>query len=129
MLRLVWMALLLLAPAAARAEWREASSKHFLVYSEGSAASVQAFATKLEKFDKAMRLRLGLDDVDLGPANRVTVYVVDNVEAVRRLGRFGQRSDIAGFYAGRAVGSISIDRISAALGADVAPAAGVGKGA
>jgi hypothetical protein len=95
----------LAAPAAA--EWREASSRHFLVYSEGSAPSVQDFATKLEKFDKAMRVRLGIEDVDLGPANRVTVFVVDNTAAVQRLGR-ALGSDVAGFYSGRAGGSIAV---------------------
>jgi tetratricopeptide (TPR) repeat protein len=108
LIKLAAAALLAFAPAAALAEWREASSKHFLVYSEGSAQSVRDFAAKLEKFDKAMRLRLGLEDLDLGPANRVTVYVVDNVAEVRRLGRFSPGSSVYGFYSGRAVGSIAV---------------------
>lgn len=50
-------------------------------------------------------------------------------DALDRLVLTGRPSlDVVGAD-GRAVGSISIDRISAALGADVAPAAGVGKGA
>jgi hypothetical protein len=108
MIKFAWLALLVCAPGAARAEWREASSRHFLVYSEGSAESVRDFAAKLEKFDKAMRLRLGFGDADLGPANRVTVYVVDDVEQVRRLGRYRPGSDVAGFYSGRAGGSIAV---------------------
>ncbi|MGZ8298394.1 MAG: hypothetical protein ACXWU4_14710, partial [Allosphingosinicella sp.] len=96
-----------LLPEPALAEWREASSKHFLVYSEGSAQSLQEFATKLETFDKAMRVRLGLPDEDLGPANRVTVFVVDDRQAVQRLGR-ARGSNVAGFYAGRASGSIAV---------------------
>ena len=119
--RLAWLALLVFAPAAARAEWREASTKHFVVYSEGSAQSTRDFATKLEKFDKAMRLRLGLNDVDFGPANRVTVYVVDSVDAVRRLGRFGGNSSVYGFYSGRAGGSIAVvPRLSGAVALDPA---------
>ncbi|HYJ82282.1 MAG TPA: hypothetical protein VEW26_05490 [Allosphingosinicella sp.] len=98
---------LCLLPGPALAEWREASSRHFLVYSEGSAQSLQEFATKLEKFDKAMRLRLGFPDEDLGPGNRVTVYVVGNIAAVQRLAR-AKGSGIAGFYAGRAGGSIAV---------------------
>lgn len=94
-------------PAPALAEWREASSKHFLVYSEGSEQSLREFATKLEKFDKAMRLRLGLDDVDLGPGNRVTVYLVDNRQVVQRLGGF-RGGNVAGFYRGRAGGSVAV---------------------
>jgi len=107
LIKLAWLALLVCVPAAASAEWREASSKHFLVYSEGSAQSVQEFATKLEKFDKAMRLRLNLPDEDLGPGNRVTVFVVDNLSAVQRLAR-ARGSGIAGFYSGRASGSIAV---------------------
>jgi tetratricopeptide (TPR) repeat protein len=106
-----WLLAAVLATAPASAEWREASSRHFLVYSEGSAQSVRDFATKLEKFDKAMRIRLGLDDADLGPANRVTVYVVDDVRAVQRLARRPSRPGqpgIAGFYTGRAGGSIAV---------------------
>jgi tetratricopeptide (TPR) repeat protein len=108
LLKLAWLALLACAPAQAHAEWREASSRHFLVYSEGSAQSVRDFAGKLEKFDKAMRLRLGLKDEDFGPANRVTVYVVDDVAEVRRLGRFSPGSSVYGFYSGRAQGSIAV---------------------
>jgi tetratricopeptide (TPR) repeat protein len=93
--------------APALAEWREASSRHFLVYSEGGASSLQDFATKLEKFDKAMRLRLGLSDVDFGPANRVTVFLVDDRLAVQRLMSSRNRS-VAGFYSGRAEGSIAV---------------------
>ena len=107
LMKLAWLALLLCAPAAARAEWHEASSRHFLVYSEGSAQSVREFATKLEKFDKAMRLRLGFQDEDLGPGNRVTVFVVDNMAAVQRLAR-ARGSGIAGFYSGRAGTSVAV---------------------
>ena len=121
LIKLAQLALLLGAPAAAKAEWREASSRHFLVYSEGSTQSVQDFATKLEKFDKAMRARLSLEDVDLGPANRVTVFVVDNQLAVERLAR---RSNVAGFYSGRAGGSIAVIPRSSGGGGlnDLAPA-------
>ncbi|HEX8061839.1 MAG TPA: hypothetical protein VF535_01345 [Allosphingosinicella sp.] len=106
-IRFGWLPLILCTPGAAWAEWREASSKHFLVYSEGSAQSLREFATKLEKFDKAMRLRLGFADEDLGPGNRVTVFVVDDMAAVQRLGR-ARGSGIAGFYSGRAGGSIAV---------------------
>ena len=93
--------------APALAEWREASSRHFVVYSEGSAQSLRDFATKLEKFDKAMRLRIGLSDVDFGPANRVTVYLVDDRLGVQRL-LSGSSRNVAGFYSGRAEGSIAV---------------------
>jgi uncharacterized protein DUF1570 len=98
-------ALLLLAPAAAQAQWHEASSTHFVVYAEGNAESVRAFATKLERFDKGMRVLNGLADEDLGPANRLTIFVVSDIGAVRRLAR--GVPDIAGFYVARAGGSVA----------------------
>ena len=112
-----------LLPAPALAEWREASSKHFVVYSEGSAQSVQDFATKLEKFDKAMRLRLRFPDEDLGPGNRVTVFVVDDTAAVRRL--LGAKGSwVAGFYSGRAGTSLAVVPRNSGSGGrnDLAPA-------
>lgn len=123
LIKLAQLALLLGAPAAAKAEWREASSRHFLVYSEGSTQSVQDFATKLEKFDKAMRLRIGLSDVDFGPANRVTVYLVEDRLAVQRL-MSGADRNIAGFYSGRADGSIAVVPRSSEVRTinDIAPA-------
>jgi tetratricopeptide (TPR) repeat protein len=124
LLRFALLALgLSLLHAPAHAEWREASSRHFLVYSEGSEQSLRDFAGKLEKFDKAMRLRLGFGDEDLGPGNRVTVFLVDDLAAVQRLART-RGSGVAGFYSGRAGGSIAVvPRASGAGGRnDLAPA-------
>lgn len=97
--------LLLLPPAAARAEWFEASSAHFRVFAEGDAASVRAFATRLERFDNGMRVLHGLPDRDRGPAGRVTLYVVDSGVAVQRL--IGGRAGVRGFYIPRASGSVA----------------------
>jgi tetratricopeptide (TPR) repeat protein len=97
-LRLLLALGLLLAPAAASADWQQASSTHFVVYSEGSAESVGAFATRLERFDKALRVLNHIPDEDLGPANRVTVFVLPDVEAVRNM--ISPGSSIAGFYVG-----------------------------
>jgi tetratricopeptide (TPR) repeat protein len=125
--RLLGLALIALGlsflPAPALAEWREASSKHFLVYSEASEQSLRDFATKLERFDKAMRIRLGFHDEDLGPGNRVTVFVVDNMAAVQRLAR-AKGSGVAGFYSGRAGTSLAVvPRVSGSGGAtDLNPA-------
>lgn len=102
------LALLALAAAPAEAKWREASTSHFVIYSEQSAKELQEFATKLERYDKAMRVVRRLPDPALGPANRLTVYVVDNLSDVRRLYGAGSSSGIAGFYIGRAGSSIAV---------------------
>ena len=97
--------LALATPAAAK--WREASSDHFVIYSEESADSLRAFATKLERYDAAMRHLRGIPDEAPGKANRLTVYVVSNVGTVRKLAG-GRSNFIAGFYVPRASGSIAV---------------------
>ena len=102
---LLGAALALLAPAAAQAQWHEASTTHFRVFAEGKPEEVRDFATRLERFDKGLRHLNRLADEDLGRANRVTVYVLPNIAAVRKLARGGDT--IAGFYIPRAGGSVA----------------------
>lgn len=105
-MRVAALALLLLASTPAEAGWRQASSDHFVIYSEESAKSLEAFATKLEKFDRALRATRNMDDPPLSPGNRLTVFVVPSVASVQKLyGKGG--GDIAGFYSGRATGSVA----------------------
>lgn len=97
---------LLFMPCAATAKWHEASSPHFVVYANEDPEKLKAFATKLERFDKAMRLIGNRPDADVGSANRLDVYVVSDIDAVQRLaGRRG--GNVAGFYIGRASGSVA----------------------
>jgi tetratricopeptide (TPR) repeat protein len=107
-MRLAFALLLsLLLPAAANAAWRQASTPHFVVYSEESADDLRAFATRLERFDQAMRKMRGIPDPPLGPSNRLTVYVVSDVTSVQRL-MGGSSRNLAGFYIPRAGGSIAV---------------------
>lgn len=92
--------------SVAQADWHEASSSHFVVYSDESAESLKAYAAMLERYDKAMRVMWGLQDPALGPANRLTVYIVRDVDRVQRL--LGRSGSAAGFYVGRAEGSVAI---------------------
>jgi tetratricopeptide (TPR) repeat protein len=108
MVKFLALALALCAPAAARAEWHEASSLHFVVYSDDKEETVRAFAEKLERFDKALRVFHGIADEDLGPANRVTVYVVGDMDDVQRLGGYSPWSGVAGFYRGSAGRSVAL---------------------
>lgn len=104
--RLLLAAAALVMPAAASAAWHEASSAHFVVYSDDDPEKLRAFATKLERFDKALRQGLRTDDQPVGDANRLNVYVVSNIDAVQRL-IGGGRNNVAGFYVGRASGSVA----------------------
>jgi hypothetical protein len=75
-------ALILAVPA--NAALKQASSKHFLIYGDMPAEEMQAYATKLEKFDAAARLVRSMDDPVVGDGNRVHVYVVPTALDVRR---------------------------------------------
>lgn len=104
MFRKLLVLALSVAAQPAHAAWHEASSKHFVVYSEQKPEKLRAFADQLERFDKAMRVLWGQPDPEIGPANRVTVYVVDNVADV---GRLSNNRNVAGVYHGRATGPIA----------------------
>lgn len=95
-----------LAAAPAEAKWREATTDHFVIYSEASPKWLTEFATRLERFDKAMRVLRRLSDPPLGLSNRLTIFVVDDIQAVQKLYSKGER-EVAGFYIGSATGSVA----------------------
>lgn len=101
------LALMLAGAAPAAATWREASSPHFVIYSEASETALRQFADRLERYDAAMRYLRGVPARDPGAANRLTVFVVDDTSDVRSLMLRGGR-DIAGFYVPRAGGSVAV---------------------
>ncbi|WBY06224.1 hypothetical protein PIB19_11275 [Sphingomonas sp. 7/4-4] len=101
--KLLVLVLSFVAPSA-HATWHEASSKHFIVYSEQRPEKLRSFADKLERFDKAMRVLWARPDPEIGPANRVTVYIVNDVADV---GRLSNIRNAAGAYRGRATGPIA----------------------
>lgn len=83
--RLLLSMALVAATSPAHAAWQVAHSRHFVVYSNDEPAVVAAFATKLERFDRAIRLVLQLSDLEVGASGRLTVYVVDSADDVRRI--------------------------------------------
>ncbi|RYD50789.1 MAG: hypothetical protein EOP60_11170 [Sphingomonadales bacterium] len=115
--RLLLTVLALLAPLTARAEWREASTAHFLIYSQQNAERLREFATNLERFDKGLRALRGLPDAPIGKSSRVTVYIVDDTDDVAAL--IGDRM-VAGFYSPRAGGSLAVVPRTAGSGSDIA---------
>ena len=104
---------LLLAAAAlawgspAAAAWSRASSPHFIIYSEEQPDKLKTFASRLERFDAAVRLARGMKDPPVGDGKRLTVFVVKNTAQVERLKR-GGGGNVAGFYLPRASGSIAV---------------------
>jgi tetratricopeptide (TPR) repeat protein len=87
------LALLIVPAAAAQAEWKEATSTNFIVYSEGSEAQLRAFTTKLEKFDKVLRT---FHKVTAPPAPvKLKVYLLPDIGAV---GKMAGNEGVAGYY-------------------------------
>ncbi|MEG8040710.1 hypothetical protein QP166_15710 [Sphingomonas sp. LR60] len=106
MMRRLWAAVALALGVAtpAAATWQQASSRHFVVYSEDEPDKVTEFATRLERFDKAMRVMRGLEDPAFSPTQRVHVFVVKDIGALQKL--LGDR-DMAGVYMPRLSGPVA----------------------
>jgi hypothetical protein len=95
MIRKLLLALCLLLPTAARAEWREATSTNFVVYTEGSEAEARAFAAKLERYNYVLRTFHNVREPAQAP--RFRVFLLNNIEAVRRMAD-ARGSGLAGYY-------------------------------
>lgn len=102
-------------PAAAHAEWLEASHKRFLIYADTSPGALKEFANQLERFDSAMRFLFPNPRDEAESANRVTIYVVNNEDAVQSLAR-DRSGQVVGFYKPSASGSLIVTPQSVAAG-------------
>ncbi|HTU09671.1 MAG TPA: hypothetical protein VMG08_02135 [Allosphingosinicella sp.] len=82
-----------LSATAARAEWHQATSSNFIVYSEGSEEDARAFAAKLERFHYVLRTfhRINAPTVP----NRLRVFLLSSAGAV---GRAAGGASVAGYY-------------------------------
>ena len=102
--------LVALTTAPAAAAWHKASTAHFVIYADDAPDKLRAFATRLEKFDKAVRQVRGMADPRVGDGNRLTVFVVPDMKAVQKLAvtMTNLTPNLAGFYSGRAEGSIAV---------------------
>ena len=106
LLRLAALTALVLAPSQAMAEWYKASSKHFIIYADQSPSELRAFATKLERFDQAVRYARNMEDIPVGDGNRLTIFVLDDLLAVQRAAG-DDSGDLAGFYVPDAAGPLA----------------------
>ncbi len=96
---------ILATPAAA--EWHEATSRHFIIYSEQNVGELQAYTKRLETFDAVVRKMLVMRDPEPNAATRLTVYVVNSVDDVQRL-MHDSSGTVGGFYNAQAEGSFAI---------------------
>ena len=104
MVRALLLLFFAIMPGVARAQWYEASSPHFIVYSQERPEGLTQFARNLEKYDQAVRIMRNLPNDPVPPASRLTVYVLGSVTAV---GNLAGDDTVAGFYSGRASGSVA----------------------
>ncbi len=104
-IRLLLAVLLVAQAGLAEARWREASTRHFLIYSEADEKELREAAEQLERYDSMLRVAMGVNDPDRSPATRLTVYYLRDVNKVRELA--GARgSGIWGFYIPHAAGGV-----------------------
>lgn len=97
----------LLCAAAADAQWLEASSDHFVIYSDQDEVVVRKFADRLERFHGAMAFLMVHHAPKPSPSNRVTVFVVNDDAQVREITRT-QNQFVAGMYLPRAGNCIAV---------------------
>lgn len=68
------VASILLFAAPARAEWRKATSEHFVIYGDVSEGSLRNYAQKVERFDRLLRTWFPPRDPNVIPP-RLTIYL------------------------------------------------------
>ncbi len=109
-----------LGAAPVRADWREASSDHFVVYADAGEAELVRFATNLERYHAALALVTGAKNAVPSPSNRVTVYAVGSFKAVQNLISDKARAKfVGGFYRPRAGATMAVvPDLSSARNAD-----------
>lgn len=98
-------AMLFGAAAPASAEWREAKTKHFLIYSQDNEAKLHKFAERLEAVHALMLMATGKQDQE--NPYPVRVYVVADTQAVQSYMEH-PNSNVAGFYRPLVTGPIAI---------------------
>jgi tetratricopeptide (TPR) repeat protein len=99
----VLLAALAALPLRAHGAWAEASSGHFVIVAHQAPERLQVLAQRLERFDQAVRHVAKLPDPDLGPRQRLTIYVVD-----QRTMEGLAESGLVGMYLGHAAGPVTL---------------------
>lgn len=94
MIRLLAAVALLIAPAAALAEWQVAETQHFIIYSERSRPDLEKLAERLESYDKLMRMATSIPE-DRDPV-KVRIYELEDLGDIQKAANTD--AGIGGFY-------------------------------
>ena len=95
MRRLLLLASVLFVAAPAHAEWWEARTDHFIIYSQDNESATRKFAINLERYDNALRSLQSIEFKPLNDWQKVTIYRLGDFDTMGRLGHTG---GIGGFY-------------------------------
>lgn len=105
MIRALIVLIGLLVSTSAHAEWREARSRNFLVYSEGGEGQLRDFTETLEKFHFVLRT---MHNVTREPSPiRLKVFLMKNIDDVQDTLPY-PAGGVAGYYEHRARGPIVV---------------------
>lgn len=89
----------------AQAAWHKASSDHFVLYADTSPERLRAFASKMERYDKAVQIATKIPDYPVGDGNRVTVFLVPQAQVGALIG--SRDAGVGGFYIGHSSGPVA----------------------
>ena len=104
LLRLAALTALVLAPSQAMAEWYEAKTNHFIIYSKQRPEELRNYAMQLERFDSGVRAIRQMKDPPPTSTSRLTLFSLRDAREVSDMTGIG---GIAGVYYPRASGPVS----------------------
>lgn len=90
----------MVAAMPASAQWRAYEARHFTIYTDGGEARATDLATRLEKYDKLMRMATGTSDDQPAKVRIFEVASTDEIERARGVSGTG----LAGFYSSNSFG-------------------------
>jgi hypothetical protein len=114
-LRLLLPILILCAHTAAAAEWLEATSKHFIIYSKGSPEKLRETVANLEKYDFMLRAVSNLGPQKQDPP-KIKIYMMRNAAEVGAT-MSPPVPGVAGYYTSSPRGTMAVST-RAATGGD-----------
>jgi tetratricopeptide (TPR) repeat protein len=104
---LIIMLLIIGFATPAQAAWKEATSRHFRIYSQSGEKALSDFAIKVERFDTLLRKRYNIPDAD--QPQRLTIFMLPTADAVvKSLDADKNRRDVRGYYSRRDTGSLAV---------------------
>jgi hypothetical protein len=103
--RVLLFCLVAIMPSVSHAEWRKATSEHFIIYGDMPEDRLRGFAERVEKFDALLRALTGQKS-EASP-NKLVIFAVRDATTVQKVIGKGA-GNVAGFYSPGIAGSIAV---------------------